>query len=370
MPTDQGIIVSGSFAGCSFVCLQQVLGRTSIATRGSVRLFYAQQPDAEKSNKGTGENEMDNVITLNSDEMDKVDRLLQYAKEWAEKHQVAIGVAEVALGAAAISFGVNTGAIEIGTDIVMTLTNNVARQVGIGSAIAGGYLGSLIGAIGVAAMGTAIGVPAALVVGGAAWVFGTSGYTIGQEIFNFLHPIDFGKFIGGSSLLVVGLALVLDGIRRLLPQRIKDEIKAVSSAFVRGVASGTIFLAECVTKVIATSLDGLLDIYNKAYKKLQELLKTPEANTIAATTTIIGGAVGGGVVGTSVAASTVTVLGSQTLGAAALGLGLVSAPIWPVIVIGTGGAIVGVGVWYAIKKFLKLDDDVDLLVDDLSVGYC
>lgn len=308
---------------------------------------------------------MDNFINLDNEEMSKFDLLLQYAKEWAEKHPVELGVAEVALGAAAISYGVNTGAIQIGANIVATLTNTVARDIAISCGMGGMGLASLVGSIGIAACGTAIGIPAALVVGGAGWVFAASGYAVADMVFEFLHPIDFGTFIGGSSLLGIGLALVLDGVKRLLPQKVREAIKEVGSAFVRGVGEGVIVLVECTTKVIATTLNVLMEVYGRASEKLRKLLQQQGVKEAVAGSVIIGGAAGGAAVGTVAAASTVTVLGSHTLGAAALGLGLVSAPLWPVIAIGGAGALVGVGTWWAIKSWININSDDDLLLKDL-----
>ena len=306
---------------------------------------------------------MNNVQALSPEENNKVSELIKWATEWASEHQVAVGVTEIALGSAAIAFGVNTGCIEIGGNIVTTLLDNTAREVGIGSAIGGGVAGMLIGGIGVAACGGAIGIPAVLVVGGAAWVFGASGYTLGSEIVKLLNPIDWGSFGLGCSLLTVGLALILDGIRRVMPDCVKEAIKHAASTFVNGV----IFLGQCVTKVIADSLNALTTLYTKSHNKILELAQQKGVKEAVSTTVVIGGAAGGAAIGTAAAASTVTVLGSSTLGSVALGLGLVSAPLWPVIAIGAGGAIVGVGILWALKSLLGIGSDEDALLADLLV---
>jgi hypothetical protein len=53
--------------------------------------------------------------------------------------------------------------------------------------------------------------------------------------------------------------------------------------------------------------------------------------------------------GGSIAASSVAIAGSHTLGGLALSMGLVSAPLWPVIV----GGVVGLGAGYTTWKVVK-----------------
>ena len=67
---------------------------------------------------------------------------------------------------------------------------------------------------------------------------------------------------------------------------------------------------------------------------------------------VIGGVVGnvGGVVGSVLAAGSVTALGSSSLGAMALSLGIISAPIWPVVAGAAGGAALGIMAWRKLKR--------------------
>jgi hypothetical protein len=61
----------------------------------------------------------------------------------------------------------------------------------------------------------------------------------------------------------------------------------------------------------------------------------------------------GAFIGPAVAASTVTVMGSSALGGAALTLGLVSAPVWPVVAVGAAGAaVVGASI-LGIRSLMK-----------------
>ena len=62
-------------------------------------------------------------------------------------------------------------------------------------------------------------------------------------------------------------------------------------------------------------------------------------------------AAAGTAVGGSLAAGSVTVLGSQAIGSVALSLGVVSAPLWPVIAGGAAGLAIGYGAWKTARHF-------------------
>ena len=303
-----------------------------------------------------------NVWVLNEEQLSKMEQWRKIVTDWAEKHRVATGVAEMALGAAALAYGVNTGAIEIGTDLIATATEKtVGGTIGasLGLGLGSGFW-ALFGGIGVVAMGTGFAIPAAIIVGGPALILGAFGYIAGDLLSSFLSDIDFGTMVAGGSLMAIGIALLLDGFRRACPKAIYEGLKNITSRFINGM----IIFVERVGEVIAETLDDLLDIYKKACKKLTELANNPQVNAAVSGATIIGGAAGGAVVGSAAAASTVTVLGSSTLGSVALGLGLVSAPVWPVVAIGAGGAVIGLGLWVVIKDLLFTKPE-DLLLQDL-----
>jgi hypothetical protein len=105
---------------------------------------------------------------------------------------------------------------------------------------------------------------------------------------------------------------------------------------------------QLAAEVIANSLDDLLAI-------AKAMAALPEDAVDAAGSAASGLGVGavGTAAGAAIAASTVTVLGSTTLGSAALTLGLVSAPLWPVIVGGSAGLAIGYGAWKAAKHFMR-----------------
>ena len=165
----------------------------------------------------------------------------------------------------------------------------------------------------------------------------------------------------GASALVIGTALMLDGAMRLIPDEIKSKLNTAISQF----KSGIIFLVESTGKVVAQSLDVLSDLYSKAFEKFKEYSKNVPLQYIGGATVASIAGVGGVTLGTSVATSMVTVGGSSMLGSVALSLGLVSAPIWPVIAIGATSAVVGAGVFIGLKKILSPKNNSDFILEDL-----
>lgn len=75
---------------------------------------------------------------------------------------------------------------------------------------------------------------------------------------------------------------------------------------------------------------------------LDELAKDPASGAA------ILSAAGLGTAGALIAPSLVTVMGSSTLGSAALAMGLVSAPVWPIV----AGVGVGLAAGYGLWKFV------------------
>jgi hypothetical protein len=132
--------------------------------------------------------------------------------------------------------------------------------------------------------------------------------------------------------LNVGIALIIDGARRVVTDK---RILKMASKFKDGV----IQLAPLSTEIVARTTEELQVI-------IDELAKSPAKAGLTAGTAAAGAAIGG-----TLAASTVTVLGSQGLGAVALSLGLVSAPVWPVIAGGAAGLALGIAAWKGIKRY-------------------
>lgn len=142
-----------------------------------------------------------NLWILSEKQTSKMEQWRKIIHDWAEKHQVAIGAAEMAVGAAALAYGVNTGAIEMGRDCVATATaKNWGGAIGtsLGLGLGAGWW-TLVGGIGLAAGGGAVGIPAAIIVGGPALVLGAFGYTLGDILPDFLSDFDFATMVAGGG---------------------------------------------------------------------------------------------------------------------------------------------------------------------------
>ena len=216
---------------------------------------------------------------------------------------------------------------------------NIESIVGaLGGPGIGAIAGYIIGGIGVVGMGTGIGIPAALLMSGAAAVFSLFGYTAGDLIHNFMHiPVDFADFAANGSLLLIGLALIVHGARTCIGD---DKILPLFAQFKDGVIN----LKGSSSKIIASTIEELNSF-------TEEFLKIPETKQeiTASASTASAGAIGGAVAGTALAASSVSVLGSSTLGGVAISLGIVSAPVWPIIAGVAGGAGLGYTAYKAFK---------------------
>lgn len=259
--------------------------------------------------------------------------LLGYCKEWCSTHQWAVGVGEMALGAAVITWGLQTGNIQMGSHVVGSQWSHIGAGAGAGL---GGLAGTFIGSIGVAAMGTAVAVPAIALIGGGAAIFSAFGYSVGDMAQKFFQPPG-GFGFTDASILAIGIALLIDGARRL----ITDE-KVL--ALVSSLHGGVIKLAKLTAKVIAKTWDELRSMIEKLEKNPET--KDTTLGIASGITTATGAVIGG-----HIAAGSVTVLGSHGLGTAALSLGLISAPVWPIIAGGAAGLAVGLAGWKAVKHY-------------------
>lgn len=262
--------------------------------------------------------------------------------KWGDKHQAEIGVVEMALGAGIIYWGVQSGAIHIGIDLV---GSKLSEVVGTTAASVGGSLAYIAapllksvfvgGVSGVAGVSMLPAIPAIVLAGGAAAVLGAFGYGATDLVAKFIDKFNeptLAEYATGAAIITVGVALMIDGARRL----IKDErILKFASNFKDGVIS----LSESSSEIVVKSWEELQNV-------IFELAKSPVASASTGGAAAAGAAIGG-----TIAASSVTVLGSHTLGAAALSLGLVSAPVWPIIAGGAAGIALGVAAWKGVKYY-------------------
>lgn len=275
-------------------------------------------------------------IALSKADLSAFERALANCRAWASEHQAEIGALEMALGAGILSWGVMSDQVNLGRDVLASKLGDIGGVAGAGigalasTAVAEVFLkGLFVG--GVATVAGTTCVPAVAIIGGATLVMGAFGYVVGDKLGGLLNPTaGFSDLLGAGSIVAVGVALMIDGARRI----IKDErMLAALSSFKDGV----IHLVEPATEVVASSIEEL-------QKLVKEIGKSTAGMSMAA-----GGAAGGAMIGSSLAASSVTVLGSKGLGALALSMGLVSAPVWPVIAGGAAGLAAGTAAWKGIK---------------------
>jgi hypothetical protein len=230
-------------------------------------------------------------------------RAMDHVKAWCAQHQWQVGVAEMALGAGLIAAGLKTGAIQMGVDVVLSAASPASLfSAGAGAGL-GGLPGFLLGNIGVVAMGGAFAVPAAALMGGGALILGLAGQGVADLVQQFLHPIpSFLALASSGALLLVGVALLVDGARRV----VKDpKVMKLMASFKNNVLA----LHQLTPGRVIETLSDLSNYFeSEVLPFLKELATNPKA--AAATAALAGlGAAGG----SAVAVSSVTLLGSSSL---------------------------------------------------------
>ena len=294
--------------------------------------------------KKTGNKKYMNELALSEPDKRGFQKAFDFCKLWCSEHQAELGIAEMALGVGILSWGVLNGHILMGHDVVASKLPGIGGLAGLGIGAAGSaaiattflkgcFVGGVTGIAGVTA------IPAVALIGGGALILGAFGYVIGDAVNAIISPpMGFDALLLGGSIVAVGAALLIDGARRI----VKDErVLQMTSKFNDGV----IQFSSQATEIVATTWDEL-----QGFTK--ELVKSPVASATAVSTAAAGAAIGG-----SLATGSVTVLGSHALGAAALSLGLVSAPIWPVIAGGAAGLALGVAAWKGVTHFRNKEGD-------------
>jgi hypothetical protein len=285
---------------------------------------------------------MTSEITLPGSLSRSIQRVSANISTWCAEHQVALGVGEMAAGAAMIAMGVKSGAIEIGANLLVThtpLMNAGGLAGAIAGAATGAWVGSTLGAIGIAAAGTAIGIPAAIVILGSAAIFSLAGYALGDVLHNYLTPdLDVMTLAGGGALLLAGTYLLIKGGRRLMREyNLLEPLKNTLS----NIRDGLIILPSIAVEVVARTWEEL-DGFKAEWTTVGD---TPlEVGLVTAGSAAMGAV--GMATGGALAVSSVTVLGLPSLGGVAVALGLATPPLWPVLAM--GALFTGIG-YTAIK---------------------
>jgi len=275
-------------------------------------------------------------IQLTDDDRGAISRLLKRLLDYGAEHPKQVGIAEVAIGATLLTYGVNAGIIEVGRHVVASAagidSGGIGALAGAAGGAATGLLGSkLIGGIGLAAMGGAIAVPAVALIGGGSLIFSLGGYAAGNE-FEAVASFDPAGVLMSGAALPVGLWFLIRGSRRLMGGA------TIGEALTKG---GDIFLR----------LDAFTgEIVARSLEELNAFAGRNVDVGLGATATVVAGSAGAAV-GASAAAGSVTIFGSKALGTAALSAGLVSAPIWPVVTAAAAAAgVTGFIAWRIVRK--------------------
>ena len=282
-------------------------------------------------------------ILLHAADRAALERALDRCKKWAAQHQAEVGVAEIALGAAIVSWGVINGQVVLGRDLAGSQLADISGLTGLGIGAVGSATlamtllkGVFVGGVGMVAGVTCV--PAMVIVGGGAAILGSFGYLLGDKVDALLNaPDGFGDLLLEGAIVAVGVALIIDGARRVVSD---ERVLSSASRFREGVIS----LVPQASEAVAATWDDLQDL-------VKEAAESPSAYATGSATALAGAAIG-----SSLAAGSVTVLGSSGLGAAALSLGLVSAPMWPIIAGGAAGLTLGVVAWKGIQHLRKQSD--------------
>ncbi|QLG88264.1 hypothetical protein HQ393_08395 [Chitinibacter bivalviorum] len=294
---------------------------------------------------------MSNII-LRKPEQDGFIKARNACSQWANNHQAEIGVVEMAFGAGLIAWGVHNGFIDIGRDIVGSKLADLGGSISAGiGAIAGPLIANTIlksvfigGVTCIQGVTLVPAIPIIALAGGSAAILGMFGYTTSGLASKFLET-DFADFVKDASIVAVGLALLVDGARRVIGD---DRVQTVVSE----IKNGVLKLSQNAGEIGVSSMDDFQKI-------IKELRQSPSGSVSAGAGMAAGAAVGG-----SLATGSVAVLGSHGLGALALSLGIVSAPVWPIVAGGAAGLAAGVAAWKGIKhlKSTRNDDYPPLLL--------
>ena len=257
---------------------------------------------------------MTELIQIGPGEENALASLREQVRAWCREHQCEVGVAEMILGAGILCYGVKTGMIEVGKEVLGLRSTPFDHAAEIGASIGAGTLGvagAMVGSIGVATSGTAIAVPASILTLGGIVVGAALGYSAGDLVEQFFGPqIGTKEILAQASLLIVGLALLVDGARRIL----NDQRVRATGAWIRDRA---IHLARVSGQVVLARFEDV------------NLGMAGAGLSLAAGATASG--LMGGAAANGLAAGSLTLAGSKTLGAIVLSSGALTVPAWPIV---------------------------------------
>lgn len=254
-----------------------------------------------------------------------------WVAEESRESGLGIGLVKITAGCALCALPVMSGSVTLGSGFEIT-DYVVAGTAGLGL---GGMAGALIGGIGVAALGGAIGIPALAVAGASGALLsslGVGSMALYDKIMHASPPV-FEQFVG-MGMMVLGAGLIISGVKDVLGSEAFRQLVAACGKAVSWVRNGVLYLVDVTEAVV-----------KKGFDLVRHLLPRDAVDAVGSTAIAGGGATAGALAGGAIAASTTTVLGSTTLGGWALTLGIISAPVWPVYAVAAAGAAVGLAAW-------------------------
>lgn len=253
---------------------------------------------------------------------------IDQVKAFASNHALELGLVEIAAGAAVLALAVADGHALLGQHLVATKLPWIG---GMATGSLAGVVASVVGSIGIAGMGTAIGVPAAVLTGGAAFVFGLAGIGVGTIAEHFVNP-NWTAYLDPAGRVALGIFLMFDGAKRIVGDQRFQRLKlAVTDKFLEA--------KELTRPVIAHTLEQLQHL------KPVDMMDAMGATASAA---VLAGA--GAAAGSTLGAGSVTVLGSSGLGGIAVATGIVSAPLWPAVVGAAALGVAGYAAWHCARR--------------------
>ena len=216
------------------------------------------------------------AIELSGEEKAGFQKVLKSVEIFCKKNPCVVGGAEIVTGTGLIALAIKLGAVGMSTHLVGLDASqfNVESLLGASAGGMTGSAASILGSVGIAASGGAIGIPAGLLGVAGAAIGAFTGYSIGDVAHNLLaHVPSYLSFIGVGSLLVIGLALIIDGCRRILGSETFQ--KALSS-----FKDGIIYLVDVTAKIVCKTaneiseflsalVDWIWSLFSPSVKRLE-----------------------------------------------------------------------------------------------------
>lgn len=206
------------------------------------------------------------TIELSGEQKAGFQKVLKSVEIFCKRNPCVVGGAEIVTGAGLVALAVKLGAVDMGAHLVGLDAGrfNVESFLGAGGGGLAGSAASILGSIGVVAGGGAIGIPAALLGVAGAAVGAFTGYGVGDVVHNLLaHAPSYLSIIGVGSLLVVGLALIIDGCRRILGS---ETFQKAWSSFKNGI----IYLTDVTVKIVSKTADEISEFLSALMAQVWE----------------------------------------------------------------------------------------------------